>query len=119
MHPIGSRRRGLPAPPHAVFDALVRPDRDPARPWLDLLPDERMPRILEAGAVDFVVWSSLWPARPDAVVRFDIDPGAGGGTFLRWTVLVDDPVPDDATLDHWRLRIAVLVDANLRAAFDR
>ena len=117
MHPIGSRRRGLPAPPHAVFEALSEPTRDPTRPWLTLLPDEQPPRILEAGAFDFVVWSSIWAARPDAVIRFDIDPDAGGGTFLRWTVLVANPVPDDTAIDHWRHRVNVLVNANLRATF--
>jgi hypothetical protein len=31
-----------------VFEALTQPDRDPARPWLLLLDDERLPDVIDA-----------------------------------------------------------------------
>jgi hypothetical protein len=71
---IGARRRNQPAPPHAVFAALTDPDRDPTRPWLRLLADEQRPVVLEVEEPVLVVWSSLWPHRPDARIRFEL-PG--------------------------------------------
>jgi len=53
---IGSRKRNQPAPPHAVFEAPVEPDRDPSRPWLELLGDEVRPQVVRADAVSTVVW---------------------------------------------------------------
>jgi hypothetical protein len=74
MLEAGSRKRNQPAPPHVMFEALTRPDRDPARPWLELLDDEQRPRLVEASKPGLVVWSSLWIKRPDAIVRFDLPP---------------------------------------------
>jgi len=112
----GTRRRELPAPPHVVARSLTEPDRDPARPWLLLLPDEQRPDVLEFRPPRLVVWSSLWPSRPDAVVRFDL-AGRGGGTDLRWTLLLAEPLPDAAKLGHLRKRINVLIHANLRYSY--
>lgn len=118
MIEVGSRRRNQPAPPHALFEALTHPDRDPARPWLTLLDDEVRPVVTTAEPPHLVVWSSLWRRRLDAVVRFDLPPDASGqGTDLRWTLLVEEPPPDDALLGHLRKRLNVLVNADLRATF--
>ena len=118
MIEVGTRRRPQPAPPRFVFEALTQPDRDPARPWLVLLDDEQPPRVLEAVDPELVVWSSLWPRRPDARIRFDVLPDAGGeGTALRWTLLVEEPEPDASLLGHLRRRLNVLVNANLRFTF--
>jgi hypothetical protein len=102
MLEAGSRKRNQPAPPHVMFEALTRPDRDPARPWLELLDDEQRPRLVEVSkpglvvwsslsgprCLVLVVWSSLWIKRPDAIVRFDLPPDSSGyGTDLRWTLL--------------------------------
>jgi len=114
---IGSRKRNQPAPPHAVCEALVEPDRDPSRPWLELLGDEVRPQVVRADAVSTVVWSSLWVKRPDAIVRFDLPPGDDGGTDLRWTLHVDQPIPDDARIGHLRKRVNQLINANLRYTF--
>lgn len=94
----------------------MRPDRDPARPWLLLEDDEVAPVVLEAVEPSQVVWSSLWPRRPDARVRFDLS-GDVSGTALRWTLLVDEPAPDDALIGHLRRRIQILINANLRFTF--
>jgi hypothetical protein len=101
-----------------VFEALTQPDRDPARPWLELLDDEQRPRLVEADQPGLVVWSSLWTKRPDAIVRFDLPADAGGyGTDLRWTLLVDEPMPDAALVGHLRKRLNQLINANLRYTF--
>ncbi len=118
MTEIGSRKRNLPAPPHVVFEDLTVPNRSPARPWLDLLDDEIPPEILESQEPGPVVWSSLWPRRPDARITFELPPGvSGGGTDLRWTLTVDEPAPDDSLTGHMRKRINLLIHANLRYTY--
>jgi hypothetical protein len=115
---IGSRKRNLPAPPHVVFEDLTVPNRSAARPWLNLLDDEVPPEVLESREPAYVVWSSLWPRRPDARIIFELPPGrAGGGTDLRWTLTVDEPVPDDSLTGHLRKRINTLIHADLRYTY--
>lgn len=116
MIEIGRRQRSQPPPPHIVYEALVDPDRDAHRPWLELLDDEQRPRILRAEPPSLLVWSSLWVKRPDATVRFDL-PGGNWGTDLRWTLYVDEPVPSDALIGHMRKRLNQLINANLRYTF--
>jgi hypothetical protein len=118
MGEIGRRQKNQPAPPHAVFEAITESDRDPARPWLILEHDEVLPTVLDASRPDYVVWSSLWPSRPDARLRFDLPPDAGGqGTDLRWTLVVDDPEPDGSKIGYMRKRVNELINANLRYSF--
>jgi hypothetical protein len=100
-----------------VAESLMEPDRDPARPWLRLLADEVHPRIVEARPPELVVWSSLWPSRPDALVRFDLAPDGRGGTDLRWTLLVNEPLPDASKLGHLRKRLNQLINADLRSSY--
>jgi hypothetical protein len=115
---VGNRRRSLPAPPHVLFEALTQPNRDPQRQWLLLLEDEMAPRVVEARQPVSVTWSSLWTKRPDAIIHFDLPREDGGlGTDLRWTLHLDDPLPDAAMLGHMRKRINVLINANLRYSF--
>jgi hypothetical protein len=116
MLEAGSRKRNQPAPPHVVFEALTRPDRDPTRPWLKLLDDEQRPRLVEADKPGLVVWSSLWTKRPEAIVRFDLGSG-GYGTDLRWTLLVDEPRPEAPLVGHMCKRLNQLINANLRFTF--
>ncbi|MFI9638668.1 hypothetical protein ACIG87_01180 [Micromonospora sp. NPDC051925] len=117
MREVGSRTRSQPPPPAIVFAALTAPDRDPTRPWLQLLDDEQPPQILRAEHPYRVVWSSLWPRRPDAHIRFDLASDGRQGTQLRWTLLVADPLPDPSLLGHLRKRLNELVNANLRYTF--
>jgi hypothetical protein len=114
---IGSRKRNQPAPPRIVFEALTEPERQGGRHWLDLLDDEEPPRVLRAEPSSTVVWSSIWTKRPDAIVRFDLPSDGAGGTDLRWTLLVDEPAPDDALVGHMRKRMNQLVNAELRFSF--
>jgi hypothetical protein len=87
----GSRKRNQPAPPHAVFEALIEPNRDPARPWLLLLDDEHRPQTMQADKPQLVVWTSIWNKRPDALTRFDLRSDNAAGTDLRWTLLLAEP----------------------------
>jgi hypothetical protein len=114
---VGTGRRNQPAPPRVVFEALTQPNRDPARPWLHLRRDEVWPQVVQAEPPALVVWSSLWPARPDAVIRFNLPPDNGGGTDLRWTLLVSEPVPDEAFIGRMRYRLNQLINAELRYTF--
>lgn len=112
---VGTRAKNQPAPPWVLFEALSEPDRDPARPWLELLADEVAPQVLTARAPHLLVWSSLWTRRPDAHVRFDLHVGAhGSGTLLRWTLLVDQPAPEAALAGHLCKRLNQLINAGLR-----
>lgn len=101
-----------------MHDALVQPDRDPARLWLTLAADEQRPQVVEAVRPQLVVWSSLWQRRPDALIRFDLAADdSGQGSALTWTLLVEEPAPDPALLGHLRKRINELVNAELRYSF--
>lgn len=117
MVEAGSRKRSQPAPPHIVFAKLADPEGDPFRPWLLLLADEQSPRLIETAEPDLIVWSSLWKKRPDARVRFDLTSDGAAGTDLRWTLLVEEPLPDPSQLGHLRKRLNQLINANLRSTF--
>ena len=114
---LGARRRNQPAPPHVIFEALTQPHRDPTRPWLLLLDDEQEPEVVEVDPPHLVVWSSLWPHRPTARVRFELPPDGKGGTDLRWVLEADEPAPDESAVGHMRKRINELINANLRYSF--
>ena len=116
MEEIGSRRRSQPAPPWVIFDDLCDPNRQPCRPWLHLLDDETAPLVLDSDRPGHVVWSSLWVKRPDARVDFDLT-AVNGGTALRWTLHVDEPVPDASLTGHVRKRVGELINANLRLTY--
>lgn len=117
MIAIGSRKRNQPPPPHVLFEALSEPDRDPNRPWLNLLNDEVRPQVVRASFPSQLVWSSLWVKRPDALVEFELADYSDGGTDLRWTLLVEQPVPDDALTGHLRKRLNQLINGDLRYTF--
>jgi hypothetical protein len=113
---VGRRERRLPAPPHVVWRSLVEPHQAGARPWLRLLDDEVEPRVLRAEEPGVVVWSSLWPRRPDDVLDLDLRP-AGGGTALRWTLTTTGELPDDSTTGHLRYRVNQLLWSDLRRSY--
>lgn len=116
MIELGSRVRSQAPPPRVVWASLARP-RDPAaRPWLDLLDDEVEPRVLESAEPVLVVWSSLWPDRPDELIRFDIAPEREGSR-LRWTLLTPGPAPTASKVGHMRFRLNVLVNERLRLSY--
>jgi hypothetical protein len=108
--------RAQPAPARVVWSSLVAP-RDPAaRPWLALLEGEVEPRVVESAEPSLVVWSSLWPERPEDTIRFDIEPD-GQGCRLRWTLLSPGPAPDSSKLGHLRYRLNVLINERLRLSY--
>ncbi|MET1073025.1 MAG: hypothetical protein ABWY11_10310 [Umezawaea sp.] len=119
MQEIGSRARTLPAPPGVVWHSLVEPRRPGARPWLDLLPDEVEPAVLAAEEPSRVVWSSLWPSRPNDQVHFGLTASGDGGTSLRYTLLTPDEAPDPSKTGHLRRRVNQLLFADLRFSYGR
>jgi hypothetical protein len=116
MTEVGSRQRNQPAPPWVVFEDLCDPNRQPVRAWLHLLTDEIAPAVVDSDRPHRVVWSSLWSQRPDASVRFDLAAGRGG-TDLRWTLCLDEPLPDAVFIRHMCKRIGELINANLRHSY--
>jgi hypothetical protein len=54
---------------------------------------------------------------PRRAVRFDLLQTADAGTALRWTIYVDEPVPDEALTGHLRKRVNELINANLRYTY--
>jgi hypothetical protein len=108
---LGSRERTQPPPPHIVWESLVAPGS-----WLELLDDEVPPRVLESAEPTLVVWSSLWPSRPDARIRFDLTP-SGSETSLRWTLTTSGQTPDESKLGHLRYRLNLLINEKLRYSY--
>jgi len=95
----------------------VEPRRPGARSWLTLLPDEVDPRVLDAHRPDRVVWSSLWPSRPDDEVHFALTAARDGGTALRFTLLTPGEAPDRSKAGHLRRRLNQLLFADLRFSY--
>ncbi|WP_148616004.1 hypothetical protein [Nocardioides rubriscoriae] len=116
MIEIGSRTRRLPAPAHVVWASLVEPRRPGARAWLDLLADEVDPTVVSATAPTRVVWSSLWPGRPDDEIYLDLSR-VGLETALGFTLLTPDEMPDEATTNHLRHRLNRLLFGDLRLSY--
>ena len=116
MIEIGSSARKLPAPPHIVWESLTQPRRHGARPWLNLLPDEVEPRVLEAERPIRVVWSSLWPSRPKDRVQLEL-ASVGTETLLKFTLLTPDDLPDQSQTGHLRRRLNELLYAELRFSY--
>ena len=116
MKAVATRRRTQTPPPHVVFDDLANSGRPTHRPWLHLLADEVAPQVLLSEHASVVVWSSIWPARPDAQVRFELS-SAGSGTDLRFTLLLNPPVPDDVQIRTMRRRLGWLINGQLRYTY--
>jgi hypothetical protein len=112
---LGTRAKVQPPPSHVLFEALMSPNSDPARQWLQLLNDEVLPEVTESARPTLVLWSSIWVKRPEAQIRFDIE-GDGPGCHLRWTLL-DTADPGPALLGHMCKRLNMLINAELRYSF--
>lgn len=113
MEPVATRRRTQSPAPHVVFDDLAHLGRPTHQPWLHLLDDEVAPHVLVSEHASVVVWLSIWLARPDAKVRFELSP-AGFGTDLRFTLLLDPPIPDNDEIRTMRKRLGWLINNQLR-----
>jgi hypothetical protein len=113
---IGSGAKRLPAPPRVVFDSLVEPHQPGARPWLNLLSDEVEPRVLEAERPSRIVWSSLWPNRPDDQVHLELAT-AREDTLVKFTLLTPEDPPDEGVAGHLRYRMSVLLFTDLRYSY--
>ena len=117
MIELGSKTHNLPAPPKVVWDSLVNPHRQGARPWLNLLSDEVEPKVLEAEEPRLLVWSSLWPSRPNDQVQFELSSVGADNTALKFTLLTPDEPPDQSKVGHLRKRPNHLLGADLRFSY--
>jgi hypothetical protein len=115
MYAIATRRRSQPPPSWVVWEALMKPNRDPQRQWLTLRRGEVAPRVMESTRPGLVVWSSIWAAHPDDLIRFDIH-STGQETDLRWTLLAPQEAPPDVVVPR-RKRLNELINAQLRFSF--
>ncbi len=116
MKEIGARAQNLPAPPVVVFESLSQPRRSGARPWLDLVEGEVEPRILLAEPLSRVVWSSLWPDRPDDEIRFVLEEREAG-TRLGFTLLTPGELPGDGETGRLRFRLNKILFGDLRLSY--
>ena len=117
MNSYGSRAQRLPAPPHVVWESLVHPYADGARPWLELLPDEVAPVVVEAARPELVVWSSLWPRRPDDLVRLELAELPTRETWLHFTLLTPHALPGEGEIGYIRYRVNWLLFGDLRLSY--
>jgi hypothetical protein len=72
--------------------------------------------IVEAESPTLVVWSSLWPSRPNDQVHFQLTAVAGE-TLLRFTLLTPAELPDQSKTGHLRRRLNQLLFADLRFSY--
>ncbi len=72
--------------------------------------------MLEADAPTRVVWSSLWPSRPNDRVVLELS-ALGQETALRFTLLTPDDPPDESRTGHLRRRLNHLLFADLRFSY--
>lgn len=80
------------------------------------MPDETAPRVLKAEKPTRVVWSSLWPSRPNDEVHLELTEEQGE-TRLKFTLLTPDDVPDESKTGHLRRRMNQLLFADLRFSY--
>ena len=94
----------------------MQPRRADTRQWLYLHDDEVDPVVIETCRPSSVTWASIWPARPDDRIVFDI-AAAGPGSILRWTLLTNDAAVPPEVVGHLRYRLNRLINADLRYSF--
>lgn len=116
MQELGRRRQTMPPPAHVLWADLASPRRSGSRVWLDLLDDEQWPSVMDQVEGERVVWSSLWPHRPDDRIVLEVAPGSGGST-LEFVWLAGDPPPADSTIGHVRQRLNRLLFGELRFSY--
>lgn len=92
------------------------PRRLGARPWLVLFADEVEPRVLAADQPHRVVWSSLWPSRPDDEVHLALT-AVLGETALGFRLLTPRELPDASKTGHLRRRLNYLLFSDLRLSY--
>ncbi|MHB1596535.1 MAG: hypothetical protein ACYCO9_21355 [Streptosporangiaceae bacterium] len=113
MQVLRCRSKTQTPPAWALYEALQDPIADQERrEWLNLRDGELPPRVLQAVLPSRVIWTSLWPDRPDDQIRFDIEDQR-----LTWTLLGEASDEDEERLDQLRHRLNVLINADLRSSF--
>jgi hypothetical protein len=113
---LAEREKSQAPPPSIIWETLTDPYRPSARQWLVTADDEVQPTVIDAERPSLVVWSSLWPDRPNDVIRFAIEENSGG-TSLKWSLESPDDPPGDARLSQLRHRINYLINGEMRDSF--
>lgn len=116
MIELAARSKTLPPPPHVLWAALVAPHAPGTRPWLEPHDDETEPAVLDSHEPDLVVWSSLWPDRPDDRIELHITAHRTESRLeFRW--LGPEPAPAEEVVGRRRHRLNELLWADLRHSF--
>jgi hypothetical protein len=71
---------------------------------------------LEAQQPRHLVWTSLWPDRPNDQIRIEL-AATGGETSLRFVLLTPDQAPGDEKTRDLRRRLSHLLFADLRYSY--
>jgi hypothetical protein len=114
---IARRTNRLPPPLHIVWSSLTDPHAPGSRPWLRLRADEVEPTVIEAEPPGWVVWSSLWPARPGDRVDLRLSEAGSFDTRLSVVLLTPDEPPDDEEARRLRRRLSEFLFADLRFSY--
>jgi hypothetical protein len=111
-------REGNPAAPRAgVGGDPAERRRTGVRAWVRLYPGEVAPCLVSGDRPITLVWSSLWPDRPDDLVEFTLRPH-GMGTRVEVVMTgAEEPQPEQAS--YFRRRLGELVYGELRLAYDQ
>jgi hypothetical protein len=85
------------------------------RPTTDAARGRRVP-LPFGGDPGKVVWSSLWPSRPDDLIVLEL-AAEGVETSLQFTLLTPHEPPDQSKTGHIRRRMNHLLFADLRFSY--
>ena len=97
-----------------VFRAIAEPGA-----WLDPVPGEVLPRVLDVEPLQRVVWSSMWPVSPEDTIEFDLSVAPQGhepstSMLMRWW---SDQPPHERGIGFTRQRLNKQVGGDIRGWF--
>jgi hypothetical protein len=90
----GFGKRNQPAPPHVVFESLTQPGRDPCRPWLLVLDDERAPQLLRVDHPSLVTLIGTLAQEHRVAIRVVVPGHYPHGASVQPAAATDAPEPD-------------------------
>jgi hypothetical protein len=112
MQVFADRTHRFAAPVWAVFRALT----EERGHWVQLERGEMLPTVVDAVDGRRIVWSSMWPVRPDDTIEFELSRAARG-TAVRYRWFTDSP-PDERDVNTTRQRLNRNIGGCLRRWVD-